>query len=121
MQNLVVFIEPSEDASNISAKAAKLYFNRFCIDEESACELSGVYYLESEEPLRITLKRKAEGKNMANLIHIINLRGQGDIQNRPKLFSTKAVIGAGRLFDFGRFEYHRTRGKNGVSYATFSF
>ena len=89
MQNLIVFIEPSEDASNISAKAAKLYFNRFCIDAESACELSGVYYLESEEPLRITLKRKAEGKGIANLIHIINLRGQGDIQNRPKLFQLK--------------------------------
>ena len=62
MQNLVVFIEPSEDASNISSKAAKLYLNRFCIDEEAACEVSGVYYLKSEEPLRITLKRKAEGK-----------------------------------------------------------
>ena len=62
MQNLVVFIESSEDASNISYKAGRLYFNRFCIDEDAACELSGVYYLESEEPLRITLERKAEGK-----------------------------------------------------------
>ena len=72
MQNLVVFIEPPhgdaskkmphEDASNISWKAAKLYWNRFCIDEEFACELSGVYYLETEEPLNFTLKQKAEGK-----------------------------------------------------------
>ena len=62
MKNLVVFIEPSEDASNISLKAAKLYLNRFCIDEGAACELSGVYYLKSEEPLRITLKLKPEGK-----------------------------------------------------------
>ena len=62
MQNLVVFIERSEDASNISWKAAKLYWNRFCIDEESACELSGVYYLETEEPLNFTLKQKAEGR-----------------------------------------------------------
>ena len=62
MQNLIVFIEPSEDASNISFKAGKLYLNRFCIDEEAACEVSGVYYLKSEEPLRITLKQKAEGK-----------------------------------------------------------
>ena len=46
MQNLVVFIEPSEDDSNISAKAAMLFLNRFCIGEESACELSGVYYLK---------------------------------------------------------------------------
>ena len=60
MQNLVVFIEQSEDTSNISEKAGRLYLNRFCIDEESACELLGVYYLK-EEPLRITLKQKAEG------------------------------------------------------------
>ena len=70
MQNLVVFIEPSQDASNISLKAGKLYFNRFCIDEDAACELSGVYYLKSEEPLRITLKHKAEGKGKAILIEL---------------------------------------------------
>ena len=62
MQNLVVFIEPSEDASNISAKAGNLYFNRFCIDEDAACELSGVYYLNSGEPLNFTLRQKEEGK-----------------------------------------------------------
>ena len=62
MQNLVVFIEPSEDASNISYKTATLYLNRFCIDEDAACELSGVYYLKSEEPLNFTLKRKAKSK-----------------------------------------------------------
>ena len=62
MQNLVVFMEASKDESNISSKAGKLYFNRFCIEEDAAFELSGVYYLKSEEPLRITLKRKAKGK-----------------------------------------------------------
>ena len=67
MQNLIVFIEPSEDASNISFKAGKLYMNRFCINEESASELSGVYELKSEEPLRITLKQKPEGKGKAIL------------------------------------------------------
>ena len=71
MQNLVVFIEPSEDASNVSEKAGKLYLNRFCIDEDAACELSGVYYLKSEEPLNFTLKQKSEGK--ANYVIIISL------------------------------------------------
>ena len=70
MQNLVVFIEPSDDASNISAKAASLYLNRFCIDEDSACELTGVYYLKSEEPLFVTLKHKMEGKGMASISDI---------------------------------------------------
>ena len=67
MQNLVVFIERSEDASNISWQAAKLYLNRFCIAEEAACELSGVYHLKSEEPLSFTLRQKAEGKGKAIL------------------------------------------------------
>ena len=71
MQNLVVFIELSEDASNISLKAANLYLNRFCIDEDAACELSGIYYLKSEEPLNFTLKQKAEGKT--NKVIVISL------------------------------------------------
>ena len=62
MQNLVVFIERSNDASNISCKAARLYLNRFCIDEDAACEISGVCYLNLEEPLYFTLKQKTEGK-----------------------------------------------------------
>ena len=64
MLNLLFFIETSEETSNISWRAGNLYLNTFCIDEDVGCELSGVYYLKSEEPLRITLKRKAEG--MAN-------------------------------------------------------
>ena len=63
MQNLVVFIQPSQARFNISAKAATLYLNRFCIDEDSACEVSGVYYLKSsEEPLNLTLPQKAKGE-----------------------------------------------------------
>ena len=50
MQNLVVYIESSKDASNISFKATNLYLNRFCTHEDAACELSGVYYLKTEEP-----------------------------------------------------------------------
>ena len=71
MQNLVVFIASSEDASNISYRAATLYLNRFCIDEDTACELSGVYYLDSEEPLNFTIQSKPEGKT--NLVIVISL------------------------------------------------
>ena len=72
MQNLIVFIKPSEDASNISSQAAILYLNRFCIDEESTCELSGVYYLTSEEPLLITLRQKAGGKAILTYLILIH-------------------------------------------------
>ena len=46
MQNLVVFMEPSEDADDVSLKVGNMILNRFCIDEDAAFELSGVNYLE---------------------------------------------------------------------------
>ena len=46
MQNLVAFMEPSERTWNTSSKAGNMTLNRFCIDEDAAFELSGVYYLK---------------------------------------------------------------------------
>ena len=42
MQNLVVLMDPSKFAHNISLKGGNMYLNRFCIDEDAAFELSGV-------------------------------------------------------------------------------
>ena len=47
MQNLVVLMEPSEEAYDIDMRAGNLILNRFCIDEDAAFELSGVNYLEN--------------------------------------------------------------------------
>ena len=46
MQNLVVFMEPSEIAYDTPLKGGNMILNRFCIDEDAAFELSGVYHLE---------------------------------------------------------------------------
>ena len=46
MQNLVVLLEPSEDAYFTSLKTGNMILNRFCIDEDAAFELSGVNYLK---------------------------------------------------------------------------
>ena len=46
MQNLVVLMEPSEDAWVTSLKGGNMTLNRFCIDEDAAFELSGVNYLK---------------------------------------------------------------------------
>ena len=54
MQNLIVLMEPSEDASETSLKAGNMILNRFCIDEDAAFELSGVNYLKNI-PFRDTL------------------------------------------------------------------
>ena len=44
MQNLVVLMEPSEDAYFTPLKTGNMILNRFCIDEEAAFELSEVNY-----------------------------------------------------------------------------
>ena len=48
MHNLIFFIVPPENQADISLKAGMLYLNRFCIDEDAACELSEVYYLKKD-------------------------------------------------------------------------
>ena len=47
MQNLIVLMEPSEDGDDVSLKTGNMILNRFCIDEDAAFELSGVYYLKT--------------------------------------------------------------------------
>ena len=42
MQNIVVFIEPNEDAFITSEKIANIYMNRFMIDEDAGNELLGI-------------------------------------------------------------------------------
>ena len=43
MQNLVFLLDSRENPSNISSKGTNMWMNRFCIDEDAAFELSGVY------------------------------------------------------------------------------
>ena len=47
MQNLVVLMDPHENALFNSLKAGNRILNRFCIDEDAAFELSGVFYLKN--------------------------------------------------------------------------
>ena len=69
MQNLVVFMEPSEDAFSTPLKGGNMILNRFCIDEDAAFELSGVSSLkESSQDVKygngpkFILKRIQKGK-----------------------------------------------------------
>ena len=68
MQNLVVLMEP-EDADKVSLKAGNMILNRFCINEDTAFELSGVNYLKVasndmtyEGSLELKVKREEKGK-----------------------------------------------------------
>ena len=69
MQNLVVFMEPSEDAYDTPLKGGNMILNRFCIDEDAAFELSGVnsfkkssYGVEYGKSPKFILKRIQKGK-----------------------------------------------------------
>ena len=46
MQNLVLLMDPSEDAADIDLKGGNMCLNRFSIDEEAAFDISGVHYLK---------------------------------------------------------------------------
>ena len=68
-QNLVVFMEPSEEAWHTPLKRGNMILNRFCIDEDAAFELSGVHSLkksskdvEDGDSIEFKLKRKEKGK-----------------------------------------------------------
>ena len=61
MQNLVMLMEPSEDAYETSLKGGNMIMNRFCIDEDDAFELSGVSYLpEPSSKLRSGINHQKE-------------------------------------------------------------
>ena len=49
MHNVILLIEPSKDPWNISLKAGYLFLNRFCIEEDLAFEISGVYFLKKSD------------------------------------------------------------------------
>ena len=46
MQNIVVLMEPYEETYDISQKGGNMCLNRFCVYEDAAFELCGVFYLE---------------------------------------------------------------------------
>ena len=61
MQNLVLLIEPPENEYDISLKAGNMCMNRFCIDEDASCELSGVHDLKTPS-FKVTDMITAKGK-----------------------------------------------------------
>ena len=82
-QNLVVLMEPSEEAWVTSLKVGNMILNRFCIDEDTAFELSGINYLKpSSEQLNraindpwalaendlFKLKRKEKGNGYSFIV-----------------------------------------------------
>ena len=68
MQNLVILMEPNEDADEVSLKGGNMCLNRFSINEDAAFEISGVHYLKEwsfkitdTNTYRSTAKREAKG------------------------------------------------------------
>ena len=66
MRNLVLLMEPSREAQEISSKGGNMFLNRFSIDEDAAFELLGVYYL-TKWPLPYRTSRNEKGKGSFSL------------------------------------------------------
>ena len=68
IQNLVLLVDPFENETGpmISLKAANMCVNRFCIDEDAAFEISGIYDITktfTDKEKRIILGQQlAKGK-----------------------------------------------------------
>ena len=63
MQNLVVLMQPSDDAYDVSSKTGNMILNRFCIDEDAAFELYGVIYLNKTSFILNSEEKKRRGKD----------------------------------------------------------
>ena len=67
VQNLVILMEPSDDAYDVSLKGGDMCLNRFCIDEDAAFELSGVNYLKkSSYESGYTTDMESKGKRYSS-------------------------------------------------------
>ena len=64
-------MQPAEDACDTSLRAGNMIFNRFCIDEDAAFELSGVNYLQKSSweimswGSEFEAERKVKGKDFS--------------------------------------------------------
>ena len=79
MQNLVVFMEPSEYAYETPLKGGNMILNRFCIDEDAAFELSGVNYLKKWSNHFLT----SNGKYGKNPLAMFKKKVKGKVHKSP--------------------------------------
>ena len=105
MQNLIVLMEPSEDRDDVSLKAGNMILNRYCIDEDAAFELSGVYYLETSsremmkleslKSLEFEEKRSVKGKGSFIWVYLRFLFWDTLTISLPKeQFDEKTIVSA---------------------------
>ena len=88
MQNLVVFVEPSEEAWKTPLKGGNLILNRLCIDEDAAFELSGVNYLKT---------------TYDEMMSMDALYSKGQIVMQKKRFMKEKGLAKGKEFSFFTF------------------
>ena len=59
IEDVIVFFEPPVAAYDNTSKGGKMTLNRFCINEETAFESCGVFYLEQTELWSYEFKSKS--------------------------------------------------------------
>ena len=78
MQNIVLFIEPFDDAFDKPEKIGHLFMNRFAVDEDASCEVLSVLelgkgsekmsWLENTEYENFEIERKEKGMGLGNMV-----------------------------------------------------
>ena len=79
-QNLIILIQPTKDAPDISFKAGSMSMNRSSIDEDAAFEFSGVYNLNSP-----SIYLKEDGLTMMSRDEITAEQGMGFISSQSTI------------------------------------
>ena len=85
IQNLVVLMEQTEKAYDISQQAGNMCLNKFCIDEDAAFELSGVHDLqnplsyETNDTKILTVEGTAKGKGCLSVNKTVSVFFDGCI------------------------------------------
>ena len=86
IQDIVLLIEPPKCAWDISLKCGNMALNRFCIDEETAFESSGVYGLKDRKVIVTACKNFAKHKSKNSKLHFVCVGRVLDHYRRNKLF-----------------------------------
>lgn len=79
-QNVILFIEPNDVASNSLLNIGNLYTNRFAIDEDSASEIVKIYYLQKDITGTTIDQEEQKGTDRVIIINFINNESQNCIR-----------------------------------------
>ena len=68
-QNLIILKDPFDDPYEISYDGGNMALNQFCIDEDAAFELSGIYDLKKLISFNFAIRKEIKSKGKEYMSH----------------------------------------------------